>query len=96
MQRPKTKVLGRSSGRASLYTFESTKTRRGKIVYREVDAAQLYTGSQSQPSTPRNPKTLATHNVDHYPESQDWDDGQASSMGRLSKVYALLYHQAIL
>ncbi|KAI5982238.1 hypothetical protein EDD15DRAFT_2378086 [Pisolithus albus] len=76
MQRRKSKVLGKSSSRGSLYTFQPTKTRRGKLTYKEVDARHLYQPSGSQPSTPRTPRTTASSqnlNFSDFPNS-DWND----------------------
>ncbi|KAI6131227.1 hypothetical protein EV401DRAFT_1884110 [Pisolithus croceorrhizus] len=54
------KVLQKSLGRGSLYTFQPTKTRRGKLTHEEVDARHLYYPSGSQPSTPGTPRTKAS------------------------------------
>ncbi|KAI6097097.1 hypothetical protein F5141DRAFT_1205735 [Pisolithus sp. B1] len=76
------KVLQKSLGRGSLYTFQPTKTRRGKLTHKEVDARHLYFPSGSQPSTPGTPRTKASsqhlnfsdfHDSLDIPDS-DWND----------------------
>ncbi|KAI6122105.1 hypothetical protein EV401DRAFT_2070191 [Pisolithus croceorrhizus] len=78
----RSKVLQKSLGRGSLYTFQPTKTRRGKLTHKEVDARHLYFPSGSQPSTPGTPRTKASSQhlnfSDFYdsldiPDS-DWND----------------------
>ncbi|KAI6098489.1 hypothetical protein F5141DRAFT_1205369 [Pisolithus sp. B1] len=76
------KVLQKTLGRGSLYTFQPTKTRRGKLTHKEVDARHLYFPSGSQPSTPGTPRTKASsqhlnfsdfHDSLDVPDS-DWND----------------------
>ncbi|KAI6018405.1 hypothetical protein EDC04DRAFT_2902121 [Pisolithus marmoratus] len=60
----------------SLLDLVSTKTRRGKLIYKEVDASHLYLPSGSQPSTPRTPRTgIFSQNLD-IPgfSNSDWND----------------------
>ncbi|KAI6120115.1 hypothetical protein EDD16DRAFT_1519066 [Pisolithus croceorrhizus] len=82
MHHQRSKVLQKSLGRGSLYTFQPTKTRRGKLTHKEVDARHLYFPSGSQPSTPGTPRTKASSQhlnfSDFYdsldiPDS-DWND----------------------
>ncbi|KAI6008512.1 hypothetical protein EDC04DRAFT_2610915 [Pisolithus marmoratus] len=59
-----------------------TKTRRGKLTHKEVDAQHLYLPSGSQPSTPRTPRTMGSSqnlNFSDFPNSvdipnSDWND----------------------
>ncbi|KAI6137012.1 hypothetical protein F5141DRAFT_1059940 [Pisolithus sp. B1] len=76
------KVLQKTLGRGSLYTFHPTKTRRGKLTHKEVDARHLYFPSGSQPSTPGTPRAKASsqhlnfsdfHDCLDIPDS-DWND----------------------
>ncbi|KAI6042083.1 hypothetical protein EDC04DRAFT_2601224 [Pisolithus marmoratus] len=72
----------KTSGRGALYTFQPTKTRRGKLTHKEVDAQHLYLPSGSQPSTPRTPRTMGSSenlNFSDFPNSvgipnSDWND----------------------
>ncbi|KAI6126959.1 hypothetical protein F5141DRAFT_1200632 [Pisolithus sp. B1] len=82
MHHRRSKVLQKSLGRGSLYTFQPTKTRRGKLTHKEVDARHLYFPSGSQPSTPGTPRTKASsqhlnfsdfHDSLDIPDS-DWND----------------------
>ncbi|KAI6117023.1 hypothetical protein EDD16DRAFT_1520223 [Pisolithus croceorrhizus] len=84
MHHQRSKVLQRTSGRGSLYTFQPTKTRRGKLTHKEVDARHLYFPSGSQPSTPGTPRTMASSqhlNISDFHDSidipdSDWNDSQ--------------------
>ncbi|KAI5982501.1 hypothetical protein EDC04DRAFT_2616638 [Pisolithus marmoratus] len=60
MQQRRAKVLSKRAGRSSLYTFQPTKTRRGKVTYKEIDARHLYLPSGSQPSACQTPRTAAS------------------------------------
>ncbi|KAI6024926.1 hypothetical protein BKA83DRAFT_4124738 [Pisolithus microcarpus] len=59
-----------------------TKTRRGKLTHKEVDARHLYLASGSWPSTPRTPRTMGSSqnlNFSNFPNSldipnSDWND----------------------
>ncbi|KAI6163966.1 hypothetical protein EDD17DRAFT_1506860 [Pisolithus thermaeus] len=66
----------------NVYKLSPTKTRRGKITHKEVDARHLYYPSGSQPSTPGTPRTKASsqhfnfsdfHDPLDIPDS-DWND----------------------
>ncbi|KAI6100513.1 hypothetical protein F5141DRAFT_1204836 [Pisolithus sp. B1] len=82
MHHQRSKVLQKSLGRGSLYTFQPTKTRRGKLTHKEVDARHLYFPSRSQPSTPGTPRTKASSqhlNISDFHDSldipdSDWND----------------------
>ncbi|KAI6111092.1 hypothetical protein F5141DRAFT_1214590 [Pisolithus sp. B1] len=64
------------------YRLSPTKTRRGKLTHKEVDARHLYSPSGSQPSPPGTPRTKASsqhlnfsdfHDSLDIPDS-DWND----------------------
>ena len=80
MLRRKSKVLGKSSSKGSLYTFVPMKTRRGKDTYKEADAKKLYS-TQSQPSTPKTSRIGQDVAFSNYSEAcnlptLDWNDEQ--------------------
>ncbi|KAI6018871.1 hypothetical protein EDC04DRAFT_2607677 [Pisolithus marmoratus] len=76
------------SGRRYLMCQKPTKTRRGKLIYKEVDASHLYLPSGSQPSTPRTPRTgIFSQNLD-IPgfSNSEWNDVEdAPQSQRLTK-----------
>ncbi|KAI6111661.1 hypothetical protein EDD16DRAFT_1485659 [Pisolithus croceorrhizus] len=96
----RSKVLQKTLGRGSLYTFQPTKTRRGKLTHKEVDARHLYFPSGSQPSTPGTPRTKASsqhlnfsdfHDSLDIPDS-DWNDvDDAPQSRRHTKVCTLIW-----
>ncbi|KAI6125608.1 hypothetical protein EDD16DRAFT_1517081 [Pisolithus croceorrhizus] len=78
-----TRFLHPPSWTCCLYTFQPTKTSRGKLTHKEVDARHhYYYPSGSQPSTPGTPRTKASsqhfnfsdfHDPLDIPDS-DWND----------------------
>ncbi|KAI6101699.1 hypothetical protein EDD16DRAFT_1525810 [Pisolithus croceorrhizus] len=96
----RSKVLQKTSGRSSLYTFQPTKTRRGKPTHKEVNARHLYLPSGSQPSTPGTPRTMASSqnlNFSDFHDSldihnSDWNDvDDAPQSRRYTKVCTLIW-----
>ncbi|KIK22938.1 hypothetical protein PISMIDRAFT_11300 [Pisolithus microcarpus 441] len=76
-----------------------TKTRRGKLTHKEVDARHLYLASGSWPSTPRTPRTMGSSqnlNFSNFPNSldipnSDWNDVEDPPQSRRhTKVCTLI------
>ncbi|KAI6007908.1 hypothetical protein EDC04DRAFT_2907519 [Pisolithus marmoratus] len=67
-----------------------TKTRRGKLTHKEVDARHLYLQSGSLPSTPQTPRTMGSSqnlNFSDFPNSldipnSDWNDADEPPQSR--------------
>ncbi|KAI6010350.1 hypothetical protein EDC04DRAFT_2610218 [Pisolithus marmoratus] len=67
-----------------------TKTRRGKLTHKEVDARHLYLPSGSLPSTPQTPRTMTSSqnlNFSNFPNSldmpnSDWNDADDPPQSR--------------
>ena len=93
--KPKGKKHKAGSGSGSMVVLKPTKTRRGKTIYTEVDAAPYYTPSDEEGKLPkRNPFKTLSHSKTTAPTSlkdaSQWEasclDDQEPHVPRITKV----------
>jgi len=87
----KPKHLNLGAGSASLFVVAPTRTRRGKIVYKEVDAAPLFElsdkdkGGESPKKTSMTPSNSGTAIPPSLEEASSFDN-QEPHVPRITKV----------
>ena len=85
-----------SAGPSSMVVFAPTRTRRGKTVYTETDAAPYYALSDKDEESPKRKQSKTpSHSTTTLPASLEnpiqWDDGlflddQEPNLPRITKV----------